>query len=281
MAPNYEAVIPPLFEYHVLEWPTWEQCAEAQYKIGSAGIALAFHKTGGPGSHGACVTGNNNEYYAKRQEDKFFVPEVSWAIVLMASSPAEHEYQKKTLNKILEDTGGKIHPTGEDPAWRNPDFLTMVKACFIPRLAFRLTGTFACDGMMGQETIDNCAMALLKDGRLRDKYLEKGFVATDGIYHNWGVTYEGGHWALLEGGYPYDYFSDEATNLMVEMSKEGTETALEMPVGGLAWTAMGPMLDVMGPMCGNFQNYIRKIKKVFDPNTASYPVGYGGEVKSL
>jgi glycolate oxidase len=270
VSPYYEVEVPPLFEYHVIEWPTWEQCAEAQYKIGGSGIAFAFHKTGGPGSHGACVTGNNNEYYEKRQAGELFVPEVSWAIVLMAVSPQEHEYQVKTLNQILEDTGGRISPTGEEPTWRKRDFLTMIKACFIPRLAFRITGTFACDGMMGQETIDNCALTLKLDGRLRDKYLEKGLITNDGIYHNWGVTYEGGHWALLEGGYPYNPLDDEAVRLMVQMNNEGDETALKLPVGGLAWTAAGPKIDVMGPMCGNFQNFMRKVKKAFDPNAVSY-----------
>ena len=54
----------------------------------------------------------------------------------------------------------------------------------------------------------------------------------------------------------------------------GPTTRLDMPIGGLAWTAFGPKRDVLGPMCGNFQNYMRQIKKTFDPNTASYPVGY-------
>ena len=174
------------------------------------------------------------------------------------------------LNKIIVDTGGRISPTGEEPIWKKRDFLTMIRACFIPRLAFRITGTYACDGMMGQETIDNCAMTLKLDGRLRDKYLEKGLVTNDGIYHNWGVTYEGGHWALLEGGYPYDTLSEEALKLMAQMASEGDEIALKLPVGGLAWTAAGPKVDVMGPMCGNFQNFMRKIKMVFDPNAASY-----------
>jgi hypothetical protein len=274
ISPYYEAEIPKYFEYHVIEWPTWEQCADAQYKIGSSGIAMAFHKTGGPGSHGACVTGNNNEYYEARKNDRFFVPEVSWALVMAANDEAEHSYQVKTLDKILEETEGKITPAGEDPEWKYRDFLTMIKACFIPRLAFRLTGTFNCDGMMGQESIDNCALALKRDGRLRDKYLETGCIVDDDIYHNWGVVYEGGHWALLEGGYPFDPMDEETNKKQEEMGKEGGQIALEMPVGGQAWTAMGAAADMIGPHCGNFQKWRPKIKKAFDPNTASDPAAY-------
>jgi len=274
VSPYYDLDVPPLFEYHIIEWDTWEQCAEAQYKIGGAGIAVAFHKTGGPGSHGACVTGNNNEYYEKRQAGDHYLPEVSWAIVTAASSPAEHAYQVKVLHKILEDTGGRITPTGEETTWKKRDYLTMIRACFIPRLAFRLSGTFTTDGMMGQETIDNCALSLKIDGRLRDKYVETGDIMDDGIYNNWGVTYEGGHWALLEGGYQYDPIDKDSSEGMVEMQKDGTREALELPVGGQSWTAMGLRVKEVGPTCGNFQNWIYKIKNTFDPNTVSDPSSY-------
>jgi glycolate oxidase len=273
-SPYYEAEIPPNFEYHVIDWPTWEQCADAEYKIGGSGIAYALHKTGGPGSHGGCVTGNNNEYYEKRQAGELYFPEVSWAIVLAASSPEEHEYQVKVLNRILEETGGKITPVGEEPTWKKRDYLTVIRACFIPRLAFRLTGTFGTDGMMGQETVDNCALALKLDGRLRDKYIAKGSIMDDGTYNNWGVTYEGAHFALLEGGYQYDPIDKESCKGFVQMGQEGSEIAFKTPIGGLAWISMGEMMKVLGPACGNFPNWMRQIKKAFDPNTAADPIGY-------
>jgi glycolate oxidase len=273
VSPYYETELPPLFEYHVIEWPTWEQCADAQYKIGGAGIAFAMHKTGGPGSHGSIVTGSNDEYYEKWDELKQ-IPEVSWAIVLAANSPGEHEYQVKVLDKILEDTGGKITPLGEKRIWKNRDYINMIRACFIPRLAFRLTGTFTTDGMMGQETVDNCALALKLDGRIRDKYVEKGAIMNDGTYNNWGVTYEGAHFGLLEGGYQYNPLHEESIKGMMEMIEEGSEIALKTPVGGLAWTAIGARAKELGPHVGNPQNWMLRIKKAFDPNTASDPVGY-------
>ena len=58
------------------------------------------------------------------------------------------------------------------------------------------------------------------------------------------------------------------------MGQEGREIAFKTPVGGLAWTAMGERAKELGPYCGNFHNWMRKIKKAFDPNTASDPSGY-------
>jgi len=271
-SPYYEAELPAFFEYHVLAWPTWEQCADALYKIGESGVAFAIHKTGGPGSHGSCVTGNNNEYYAKRQAGEMLIPEVSWAFVSGGRTAEEHDYQVKVLNKILEESGGVILPLGEEPNWKKRDFLTMVKACFIPRLAFRCTGTFGCDGMMAQENLDSCALALKMDRNLRDKYCEKGVIMNDGTYNNWGVVYEGGHLGVLEGGYSFSS-TNESYKGFGDMMHEGSEIALKTPIS-MGWTASGEMAKIFGPHLGNVQNWMRKIKKTFDPDIVCDPAGY-------
>jgi len=272
-SPYYEAEIPPNFEYHVLEWPTWERCADALYKIGESGIGFAIHKTGGPGSHGSCVTGNNNEYYVKRLAGEYKIPEVSWAFVSAGYTAEEHAYQVKVLDRILQETEGSISPIGEDPSWKKRDFINMVKACFIPRLAFRVTGTFNCDGMMGQESLDNMALALKTDRRLRDKYAAKGVILDDGTYNNWGVVYEGGHLSVIEGGYPFSSTDINATLGFAEMAKEGTEMALKLPVG-MGWVVMGEAVKAFGPRFGNLQNWMKKIKKTLDPDVVSDPIGY-------
>jgi len=271
-SPYYEAELPPFFEYHMLAWPTWESCADALYKIGESGIAFAIHKTGGPGSHGSCVTGSNNEYYAKRQAGEMLLPEVSWAYVSAAYSAQEHDYQIKVLNKILAESSGAILPLGEEPSWKKRDFLTMLKACFIPRLAFRCTGTFGCDGMMAQENIDSCALALKMDRSLRDKYSEKGVIMNDGTYNNWGVVYEGGHLGVLEGGYSFSSTND-SFKVFGEMVKEGTDQSLKIPIS-MGWMAMGGMARVYGPYLCNVDKWMIKIKNTFDPKTACDPSGY-------
>ena len=127
VSPYYEMdALPPLFEYRIIEWPNWDKCAEAQYKIGEAQIAFAMHKTGGPGSHGSSVTGSNNEYYEKWEELKE-IPWASYVVVTIGNSPEEHVYQVKVLDKIMEDTGGKTLPLGEKPIMKNRDFINMVK----------------------------------------------------------------------------------------------------------------------------------------------------------
>jgi hypothetical protein len=49
--------------------------------------------------------------------------------------------------------------------------------------------------------------------------------------------------------------------------------ALKLPVG-MGWVVMGEGLKVFGPHFGNLQNWMKKIKKSFDPNVVIDPVGY-------
>jgi hypothetical protein len=272
VSPYYETEVPPLFEYHMIEWPSWEKCADAQYKISEAAIAFALHKTGGPGSHGASVTGSNNEYYEKWDELKQ-IPWVSYIIVMAACSPEEHAYQVKTLDSILEDTGGKILPLGEKRIWKNRDYINMIKGCFIPRTAFRLTGTFCCP-LSGADNITHAAMGLSLDKDFRKKYDERGILCDDGVNEMWGVPFDGGHWAIFECGHFPDPSDDESLKGVEEMMKEGNEIGLKIPLAPFLGGAGEVGAKELGPLRYNFHNWMRKIKKSFDPNTVSDPSGY-------
>jgi glycolate oxidase len=272
VSPNYETEVPPLFEYHMIEWPSWAKCADAQYKFGEAGIAFAMHKTGGPGSCGPIVTGSNNEYYEKWEELRG-LPWVSYAIVTMAYSPEEHEYQVKTLDKILEDTEGKIMPLGEMPFWKNRDYINMVRGCFIPRLAFRIAGAFACP-LSGQESIDHVTSGLSMDDAFRKKYDEQGLLYNDGTNGMWGVMFDNGHFGLFECGHMYSPTSPDSWKAGAGMLQEGRQIKMKTPLA-MSWGLMGnDIVRKYGPLVSNVQNWQVKIKQAFDPNTAADPRGY-------
>jgi glycolate oxidase len=277
ISPNYETDVLPLFEYHMLDWPTWEQCADAQYKIGEERIAFALHKTAGPGSHGQTVTGSNNEYWEKWDQLKD-IPEISLVIVMAANSPEEHAYQVKVLDSILADTGGRITPIGETPFFKNRDFINMIKSCFVPRSAFRTSGSFFIDGLLAHGTVDNCAMGLKLDAGLRQKYVDKGIIGDDGTYNSWGVTFEGGHMALFECGHFWDPLDEQSSKGILEMVDDGVEICMQTPFntcwGTVAGKIRGTKEVAVGPLCYNYQNWMRKIKSAFDPNSVSDLSGY-------
>ena len=262
-SPYYEAEIPPTHEYHVLEWPSWEKCGDALSKIGEAQIGFSMHKTGGPGTHGSVVTGNNNEYYEKRQAGELGLPRISYSLVMTGLSNDEHAYQVKTLNKILEQTGGKIAAVGEDQVWKKRDYINMIGATFIPRLAFRCTGTFAVDGLVGVDTVAHSTWALELDEPHRDRYAAMGVILDDGSTNSWGAPYEGSHLALYEAGHPYNPMDEKSAKGMQQMEKDGQELALKNNLAG-AGMAVPAVVNSIGP---RFPEWQAKIKKLFDPKT--------------
>jgi glycolate oxidase len=281
VSPYYEAVIPPNFVYHICEFPTWQQFADAMRLVGGAGLAFGLQKTGGPGSVGNCVTGNNNEFYEKRAKGELAIPWKSFCIVMAAATSEEHDWQVKTLDKILAETGGKIATVGEEPSFKNCDFLTMIKSCFIPRLAFRPTGTFGVDGMIGMETSDQMATGLEDDEAHFKKWTKKGIIMDAGDLNNWAVTYEGSHWALFECGWQFSSIDPVSYLGYQQMTAEGSEFCFKKPYC-TSWVAMGEALKIMGPACMNFPKWMRQVKRAFDPKEVADPSLYinnEGELK--
>jgi hypothetical protein len=193
---------------------------------------------------------------------------------MAGNSAAEHDYQVKVLDRILAETGGKISAVGEDPTFKNRDFLNMIKGCFIPRLAFRLTGTFNVDGMLGMDTMAHAALGLKMDEVHRNKWAAKGVIIDDGTFNSWGTTYEGTHFALFECGHPFSSIDTDSVEGMQAMTKEGTEAAYKTPFA-FNWSVFGAEeVARMGSACYDYTRWMRQIKRSFDPNNVSDPMGY-------
>jgi len=274
VSPYYEAEVPPNFEYHICEFPTWQQYADAMAKMGAAGIVFSMQKTGGPGSVGNCVTGNNNEFYEKRVKGELAVPWKSFAIVMAGYTKEEHDWQVKTFNAILEETGGKIAPVGEDPMFKNSDFLCMTKACFIPRQPFRASGTFGVDGMVGIDTADHMAIGLEADADLYTKHTPSGVMVNDGDLNSWSTVYEGSHYALFECGYAISAINQENLKTYQKMTDEGNDLCYTTPFANNLFHMGELTLKRFGPKCMDYPKWMYKIKKTFDPNTVADPLVY-------
>jgi len=273
-SPYYETELMENIEYHICEFPTWDLMGEAMRKMGLAGIAFALHKSGGPGTHGHCVTGNNNEYYERRIKGDFELPRISLSIVMVAANGEEHAWQVKTLDKILEETQGSIVATGEDEMWKKRDLLTMIKACFIPRLAFRPSGTFTVDGMIGMDSSAAMALGLAVNEKHHDKFVKKDAITDDGTLNSWSITYEGSHFALFECGAQYSSIDPVSIKGMNEMMAEGIELCFNTPFG-CSWAIFDKdRVKRIGEACGGHHLWMKKIKKAFDPNTTACPSKY-------
>ncbi|MDR3270595.1 MAG: FAD-dependent oxidoreductase [Peptococcaceae bacterium] len=275
VSPYYNGEIPPLMEYHLLEFPDWTSYGAAQYKLAESGILFSIQKGGGPGTVGYSVTGNNNEYYEAWKKGELMPPVSSFAITLNAYSEKEHAYQVKTLNQILADTGGRISPVGEKTDWKERDFLHLIKNCFTLRGAYRPTGQFVVDSVIGNDTIGSTVLGVEKDVELRDIWMEKGFILNDGTHSGWQSVFEGGHMALHECGQDYDPFNKVTYQQMYQLLRDGNKIAVETPMS-LGWSlsgAFGGITSLSRHFC-DYAHWMQQVKIALDPREASDPSGY-------
>jgi hypothetical protein len=115
------------------------------------------------------------------------------------------------------------------------------------------------------------ALGLALDEKHHDKWTKTGCIMDDGDINNWSVTYEGSHMSLFECGHQFSSIDMDSINTYNKMTEEGLELARTTPFA-FNWSFFPA--DMMGPSCLNYQNWLRKVKKTFDPNAVSDPTQY-------
>jgi hypothetical protein len=87
----------------------------------------------------------------------------------------------------------------------------------------------------------------------------------DGTLNSWGAPYEGSHFALFEAGHQYNPLDVESCKGMIQMEEDGRQMAIRE---GLARGVM-PTDERAKEVGPNLPNWMRKVKKTFDPNAVS------------
>jgi hypothetical protein len=110
--------------------------------------------------------------------------------------------------------------------------------------------------------------------RAKQKYMKQGVIVDDGGDLGCGGTYEGGHLGYLEGIILYNTKDLESIVATGELIAEGIDATIDDAMG-IPIAGMGCEMNArLGPECGNYHIWQSKIKKAFDPNTASDPFFY-------
>jgi glycolate oxidase len=107
--------------------------------------------------------------------------------------------------------------------------------------------------------------------QVKQRYIKKGLILDDGGDLGTGGTFENGHLGYLEGIILYDPGNPESVKAVRELIqmglKDAIDQALGIPIAGFGIEAN----DLFGPACGNYHEWLRRVKAALDPNTASDP----------
>jgi hypothetical protein len=192
-------------------------------------------------------------------------------IILGANSARELEYQKRALEDILSETGGKIIQMMEEQSVKNILFRHLIKSEGISRV-FQLAGTFATS--LGGGTSWDTAVATGKIGeQLKRKYIDRGAIADDGGDLAWGGTYQQGRFGHLEEIIMYDFQDADSLKGADEYVEESAQTAIDKSLGQPISIVRG-MAEQFGPTSCDYHIWMKKIKKAFDPNITADPSFY-------
>jgi len=271
--PTYSLRITPdmLIKLWYIHFPTSEKMAEAFYKLSESEVCYICNRYGS--TQLALALSDSNEEAIELIEKLYREIAVGgFIVVIAANSPKEFAYRERVLRQIMEETEAKSLPLVEEPRYQGLVMWRIIRASVASKEVFRPTGTFTTS-FGGLETIDFQVKRMDFSIELKKKHIAKGKIMARMEDFNWGNAYECGHIAHIDNmimAHP----TAEGLKGMVEYMKEADEAAIDPELkyhtGGPHLGVCGDQIhDAFGPANSNYHLWLRKLKKVFDPNGAA------------
>ena len=281
--PAYTARLPEKIRAHTLAWSTWQDYADALYKIFNNDIGYIAHRQFimfGDELQAAALkiltdatkTMNDLEELLKKPEIQKLSEEMSrsFQIVLAGMTPRDIEYQEKVLDQILAETGGWKVAAMEEPTMAGWSLLYLIKLCF-KNLNYVYAGGFH-DAMARAGIPDLMTSGWLEQMReQKRKFGKQGGIVDDGGDAGMGGVggMGGGGSAGFENFILYDPGDAESVEAARACNEDAGHIATEAGGGGFSFFFI-EMERVQAMLAKQARTPIfhwqRKIKEAFDPN---------------
>jgi glycolate oxidase len=272
VSPHYTPrEIPPNLMIRYYSFPSYGKMDEAQRKIGENETVFAF--MGFPVSMIASnIATSNQEDVELLQKLRGMVQGPGFMVVVAGNSQREFEYKRRVLQKIIEETDGKSLEYLEDPKIGGPLLWRTLRPTADARTICRATGYFAAIFPGHSQFLPITKHTQQVMNWKAENLIPKGLVFDDGgCAFPW--TEEHGWFAHAEAFFRFSG-RPESIKAVQQTIAEAWKLHLQEPVG-VPFDAVGDQLhDLMGPPASNYQLWLRKIKKAFDPNGASDSARY-------
>jgi glycolate oxidase len=265
---------PPNFAIHFMSFSSTDKYLEAVGKICESEIATQL-------SHSISLTSanmatNNQEDLEMLKKYKEQGQGPGCCIMITGNSQREFEYKKEVLDQILTETGGKFFEPVEDPKaagaliWRNIRTTPAIRET--ARAQGTALGTLAGHGSYTLQT--RFARNVLD---AKKEMIKRGLVFDDnGVNPDWDLNiwpFENGHLGFIELHVRFKR-TPETLKAVEDLWEITFKTAIEEPVGVTPNVSGDRLNDRFGPYTSNYNVWLRRIKKAFDPNAASLSTYY-------
>jgi len=266
-APNFELEIPETIKTYTLTWDTNEGLFDAFRLIAEEGIAHALSRRG-PFAAAAGVAVSTQElekvWNSGIYQKKFSHGAVC---VLDAASAGEMDYKESVMRKVLEQTGGHIHPEFNDPKQANSRFGYAYIGIGCVRSTFK-TGTFFSTPA-ADEAPGVVSRAKEEGVKIKEEAAKEGVILDDGDSTFVTPMNEGSIGFHCEVVSRYDPNDKKAVSRVTEWMGKMNQAMLDkkLAIGAMEGTFIynNDMHELFGPKCMNYDQWMKKIKMAFDP----------------
>lgn len=269
-APDFEVVAPDNMKTFTITWDSNDSMMKAFRMIGDEGISHALARRG-PFSAAAGVASSREELKTVWESGVYQEKFKEGAVCILESgSKDEMTYKEEVMMRIIEQTGGHIRAEFNDPRQVNSRFgyayigMGCVKSTFS-------TGTFM-SSPSGDESYELASKVKKEAIRIKKELEDK-----DAILHDGDSTFVtplnggtiGAHTEIISR---YDPNDTKAVREVVKGIGKWNQAMLEnnLAIGAMEGTFIycNDMHDMFGSKCMNYDQWMRKIKMAFDPNSA-------------
>jgi glycolate oxidase len=275
VSPYYRlSEFPKNFRLHYPFFPDYDKFRDAIMEIAESEIAFLVDRI--PTQMLAqALSGNNDE---GEELLKNLLEETKgrpgFVVVLSADSEDEIEYKEKVFLKILDEQSGELLSYIERDEVKREYLWTETRVTMAVREVFRATGRFL--GTLGDSALfQNSLKHMISTFAIKEEYQKKKlFRADDGSPDcMWGIPIEGGHTGHCENLVQV-HPTGESWKALMEFTGRCEDLAIQEKIGTpvTVWGDMGH--DKFGPHLCNYHDWLRKLKKAYDPKGVSESAMY-------
>jgi len=252
--------LPDRHKIFFVEYPDFNSMAEAMYEIAHSGIGTHLNALSNAWS--AATTQPTAELTEKRFKEGYFPKHLIYVVLAGITSEKQLDYEERVLNDIVEETGGKFRFDLEnDLATWNADAFRAGDTVRVTRLGSYNVVRFPYAPINYQKKVYEVQHEILKKypHHILEDHTPFTYVIERGYY----------------SGHETDTYFDQSDPKDImkarNLAKEGF--IIKTPVDGLGWVCFLELITtIFGPKIGpNFNLLLKKIKKVFDPNSTMNP----------
>ena len=267
-SPHYApAVYPENFYIGFYSFPSIDALDDAQQLVGEAEIGYQLMGFNAAMASANIATSNEEDVKLFNEFSKY-VQGPSFMISIAGTSRRDFEYKTKVLEQIIEKTKGELIPhILDDPRVASACLWRYLRSCGSIREVFRVSGCFG--GEVGQTDVFRLMTDYIAvSGAEKNSMIKRGLAYNDG-FSPFTQSFEHGHYGHGELLIRYMPTPAAWKVFSQEFGQQANEIAIRDHYGVPGHVFGDNLHDMYGPHVSNYNLWLRKIKKAFDPNGSS------------